>query len=132
MIPIKRVKGIEAQASFEGINTPNDLANLMTRLLAVDDEGFVSLREIVVTPNEPTGEEKKKVWIKSSSPPAIGLPVGGIYRMIYQYPVNVPFLWIDGEENLPSYMTKVTKTEMLSYGLPFPTSDTIFYVVSRP
>jgi hypothetical protein len=132
MIPIKRVKGIEAQATFDGISTPNDLANLMTRLLAVDDAGFVSLQEIVVSPNEPTGEEKKKLWIKSSNPPAIGLPIGGVYRMLYQYPPGVPFLWIDGEENLPTYMNKLTKSEMLSYGLPFPTSETIFYVVSRP
>lgn len=132
MIPIKRVKGIEAQATFDGVSTPNDLANMLTRLLAVDDEGFLSLKEIIVSPNEPTGEEKKKLWIKSSNPPGIGLPIGGIYKMIYQYPVGIPFLWVDGLENLPGYMDIIEWQTLDSYGLKRPTTPSAFYVISRP
>lgn len=132
MIPIKRVKGIEAQKNFEGISTPNDLANMMTRLLAVDDNDFLDLQEIIVSATEPRDTDRQKLWVKNSNPPALGLPIGGQYVMIYPYPPNIPILWVQGEDELPFYLRKLTAGELTDYNLFNPTNENVFYVILIP
>lgn len=132
MIPIKPVKGIEAQANFEGISTPKELADMLSRLLAVDDEEFTNLEEVIVSPLEPIDTDKKKIWIKSSGAPAIGLPIGGRYRLIYSYPPDVPFLWIKGLDSFPNYLRKLSSGELSDYDLANPSNPDYFYVILNP
>jgi hypothetical protein len=127
VLPIVAANDIEKNRSWEGISTPHDLAMYMSRVLAVDPSAVERIQEVVYSDVQPTGEDSSKIWIKTSYPAAIGLPVGGEYEVIYQYGPNVPILWITAA--VPSYMRKLNSTELTDYGLTDPPNGVAKWVI---
>jgi hypothetical protein len=130
LLPLVVQKGIERGSSWEGISTPNDIANFIARTLAVDPSAATDLQEAIYSDVKPTRENAKKIWIKTSVPTAIGLPIGGSeYSMIYEYPEGVPFLWVKGIAAIPSYMRRLTDSELDEYSLTKPKIATAAWVI---
>jgi len=121
VLPLIASKDIEALRSWEGIETPNDLVRLMAARLSVDPNQLEQFSEIVYTDVQPPSGSTK-IWIKTDSPIAIGVPSGGTYHLIYQYPPNVPFLHVK-IDNLPTYLRKLSETELDRYNLTAPDAD---------
>lgn len=120
LLPLRVQADIEQQKSWEGISTPQDLAQYLSRVLSVDPNSLANIAEITFSSLEPTEGERGKIWIKTSEPVAIGIPVGGAYRMIYEQPPGVPYLVIGDENKIPSYARKLTASELTSYNLQAP------------
>lgn len=120
VIPLRVASKIERSASWEGISTPYDLALYMQRTLSVDGSKIAELQEIIYSDLQPTGDDQKKIWVKTSEPIGLGLPAGDTYKIIYQYPPDVPILWMKSEATLPSYMRALTETEMDNCNLTAP------------
>lgn len=131
-LPLVVANDKEKQRSWEGISTPHDLALYMSRMLGVDPNKLLQLNEIIYSDLEPTGQDAKKVWIKTEEPIGIGIPVGGKYSIIYKYPPSTPILWIQGISNLPSYMRELTVTELEDYSITEPTSSKAAWVIFQP
>lgn len=128
-LPLKLAKGIEQDVSWERIQTPHDFLRLAAQLLVVDVEQISTLEEVVVSPTEPTGQNRKAIWVKSEQPFAVNIKAGSQYAAIYQYPPNVPMLWTKGEDNVPSYMRRLTAAEMTKMSLAQPSDSFYFYVI---
>jgi hypothetical protein len=125
-LPLVVQRNIEQQKSWEGISTPFELAQYLARIMSIDPNELLQLNEIVYSDVEPVGDEARKIWVKTDEPFGIGVPVGNAYRMIYQYPPNVPFLFI-GE--MPTYARELTTDEMSIYSLTKPTSTTAHWII---
>jgi hypothetical protein len=128
-LPLIVARDIEPQRTFEGIGTPIDLALFLSRILAVDSRSVERLNEVYVGSTEPTGEDRKPIWINTSFLYSIALLIGNQYRHIYPYPVNTPFIWTKGESELPSFAVKLSSSELIDYSLTAPVDPTYFYVI---
>ncbi len=129
LLPIVVAKNKEVLSSWEGITTPHDFLLYLARMASVDPSSLASLEEIVFSDVQPTGESGKKIWIKTGSPCGIGIPVGSLYNMIYQYPVGVPMLW-KKSNNLPSYLKDVSQGVLEDMGLV--NTELYKYVIFNP
>lgn len=127
LMPLVVAKDIEPLRSWEGFDTPHDLALYLARMFAVDSSQITRLQEFVVNSVEPVGVDREKIWIKSEGVPAIGLPIGGTYQMIYKYPPNIPLLWTGGD--LPPYLRKLSDNELTNYGLANPDNTNYYYFI---
>ena len=125
-IPLKVAKDIERERSWEGIHSPKDLALYLTQILFVDAEKVLALKEITFSQEEPTGDDRGKIWIKLTEPIGIGLPIAGDYSMIHQYPKNVPMLY---SGVIPDYMRKLSGDELEDFGLQDPPKDGTNWVI---
>ena len=132
IVPIRVSRDIEQLRSWEGISTPYDLALFMGRVLSIDATKLTQLQEIIYSDLEPTGLDRKKLWIKTNEPIGFGIPTGDLYSMIYKYPVNIPMLWTLGGNGLPSYMTKLTDEQLTKFSLAKPTDSNYFWVIFNP
>lgn len=89
----KLVNEIEPTATFKGIcDGPLALLNyiLSNIIFEADVENNIIIKE-----DKPKGEEKRRLWVKTSWPYALGMLIDGEYQMDYGmtgYPVNIPFL----------------------------------------
>lgn len=128
-LPLRVAEDIEVQQSWNGISTPNELAKYFSRVLAVDPSSIVGLQETVYSSVRPQGEDANKLWIKTTEPVGIGIPVGGSYRMIFEEPVNTPYLFIGDIENIPSYARRLTDTERSDYALGNPAETKASWVI---
>lgn len=128
-LPLIVAKDIEAQRTFEGIATPIDLAIFLSRILAVDSRSVERLSEVYTGSTEPTGADRKPIWINTSFLYSIALLIGNEYKHIYPYPTNTPFIWTLGENDLPSFAVKLSDPEVTSYGLTSPVNTDYFYVI---
>ncbi len=128
-IPLLVAKDIEQQRSWEGISTPYDLAIFFSKILSVDPNKVGVFNEIVYSNLQPTGDDAKKLWIKTEEPVGFGIPTATGYSIIYQYPPNTPILWTKGKENIPEYMRELTADEMDDYGLTEPGKTAIVWVI---
>ena len=130
LLPLVAQKGIERGSSWEGISTPNDLANFIARVLAVDPTAAIELQEVIYSDVKPVIENSKKIWIKTSEPSGIGVPIGGAeYRMFYEYPEGVPILWVKGIATIPKYMRQLTEKELEDYSLTKPKIASAAWVI---
>jgi len=130
-LPLKVQKGIEPQESWEGYSTPTDLARYMAQVLSVDPNQLLQFEEVIFSDSQPSGEKSKKLWIKTDAPVAIGIPYSGGYNLIYQYPANIPFLWVKGN-SFPSFLRKLTNAELNDYNLEDPEVNTAFWLIMEP
>lgn len=131
LLPLKYQNDIEQLRSWEGISTPADLLKLAAARLSVDVNSLLRFEEVVYTDVEPTGESRKKIWIKTDDPVAVGIPSGEKYTMIYQYPVNVPFIWMFKSLGnvIPSYSRVLTATELTDLNLTAPKETAGKYII---
>ena len=127
LAPLSIAKDVEQQRSWEGISTPYDLLIYFSKFASVDIGSLQSLDEVEVSSIEP--ENKTKIWIKTGNPVAIGVPIGSSYKMFYQYPPNVPFLWIGDTDSVPSYLTLVSDSDLEDYEITKPNKSKANYVV---
>lgn len=118
VLPLVASKDIETLKTWEGIETPNDLVRLMAARLSVDPNQLNQFSEVVFSDVQPESNTTK-LWIKTNVPVAIGLPSGGTYNLIYQYPPNVPFIYTD-IANLPVFLRALSVNEMTNYSLTYP------------
>lgn len=129
-LPLILSEQIEPERSWEGLSTPHDLLQYFARNCSVDARALVNLEEFVVSPIEPTGANRSKIWIKNEGAPGIGIPIGSQYKVIYEYPPNVPLLWTGGSStqlSFPNYLRKLTPAELESFGLTAPTNPDFYY-----
>lgn len=132
IVPIRVSREIERLRSWEGISTPYDLALFMGRVLSIDVTKLTQFQEIVYSDLEPTGADRKKLWIKTNEPIGLGIPTGDLYSMFYKYPPNIPILWVLGEGQLPSYMTRITDEQLTNLSLTKPSNNSFFWVIFYP
>ena len=128
-LPLLVAKNVEAQRTFEGIATPLDLAVFLSRILVVDSKAVNQLSEVYIGSTEPTGADRKPIWINTGFLYSIALLMGNQYKHIYPYPVNTPFIWAIGEDELPSFARKLTVSELTDYSLVAPVNTDYFYVI---
>lgn len=128
-LPILVQSDIEQQQSWEGISIPNDLARYMARVLAVDPNSILSFDEVIYSNIQPSGDESKKIWIKTGEPYAIGIPTSDNYKMFYQQPVNVPYLFIGREGDIPDYSRVLTSSELEKYKLTAPDNKVANWII---
>lgn len=121
VLPLIASKDIEALRSWEGIETPDDLVRLMARMLSVDPNQLEQFSEVVYSDVQPPSSSTQ-IWIKTDQPIAIGIPSGGTYQLLYQYPPNVPFIYTK-MDSLPTYLRKLTDSELDRYNLVAPDAD---------
>lgn len=128
-LPLLVQSDIEQQQSWEGISKPNDFARYLARVLAVDPNILSSFDEITYSNIQPSGEEENSIWMKTEEPYAIGIPSSDGYKMFYQYPVNIPYLFIGRVEKIPDFARALTTSELTAYHLTAPSSNTASWVI---
>lgn len=132
--PIKIANPVEVRQDWAIVmQSLSELAHWISRTFAIDVTNLVNVStEIYVGSSKPTGEDKGKIWIKNTSPPAIGIPFSDDYIEIYPYPPLCPVLWTGGAGSHPSYMRKLSETELEQFALTNPESDNYYYIILEP
>lgn len=130
MLPLKVQQDREPVNSWNNFATPQDFLIWAARSLAVDPNQLSILNEVYVGTTEPVGEERGKTWFKTNPPYAIYLFNGTEYEPVYNYPPNVPLLWTKDATEFPSYLHRLTESELTQYGLTNP--EDAFYFMLRP
>ena len=128
-LPLLVQSDIEQQQSWEGISKPNDLIRYAARVLAVDPNALSAFDEITYSNLQPTGIEANNIWIKTGEPYAIGIPSSDGYKMIYQQPVNIPYLFIGRIEKIPDYARALTESELTAYKLTAPAEKVANWII---
>lgn len=131
-IPLAVAKTIEPKKTWEGVSTPHDLALYIASLLSIDPTRLSLLQEIIYSDVTPTGEDSKKIWIKTNPPIGVGIPSESGYEIIYQYPVNTPILWVKLNGSKPQYLRQLTQDEVESFGLNEPDDDIAIWTIFNP
>jgi hypothetical protein len=133
VLPLVSARQAEALKSWEEIKTPQDLINYCKRMLGVDPNQLLQFQEIESSPLEPQpgAEDRKQIWIKTDGAPAIGILIGSSYKLIYEYPPNVPLIWTKSVADFPGYLTKLTPTQVTNYGLAAltPPTDAFYFML---
>lgn len=111
----------------------SELALWIARTFAIDVSDILNRSTPVYSGSqEPVGSDKGKIWIKTSSPPAIGIPFSDGYQLIYPMPPNTPQLWMGGKGEHPNYTRLVTSEELDELGLTAPQNENYYYIVLEP
>lgn len=130
ILPLKVAKDIEPEKTWENMHSPDDLLNYMAIRLGVDISQLDTINEIIYSSIEPVGSDRRKLWLKTEGVPAIGIPFDNQYKMIWQYPPNVPLLWVI-QGVLPAGMRRLTVSELTRYGLTNPPDINYYYVINE-
>ncbi len=130
VLPLVSANNVEPLKSWEDIRNPQDLINYCKRMLGVDPNQLLQFEEIVVSPLQPQSNEenRKQIWIKSEGAPAVGILIGTGYRLIYEYPPNVPLLWTKSLSSFPPYLSVLNGDELTAYGLTNP-ADFFYFML---
>lgn len=96
---------------------PEDFLKLIPDLFRVNAEGIYQTMPAIASDVTPGNEHLDKIWVKTSEPPGIGIPSGGKFNVIYQYPVSVPFIADFGNSNIPIGVTELSPEDIASKGL---------------
>lgn len=128
-LPLRVKSSIEPTSSWEGLSTPTDLAFFMAKVLSLSANELKDFEEIVFSNSQPTGDEASKIWIKTDEPLGIGIPVGKEYQVIYQHPKNIPFVWNNNINVVPSYLRPLTDEDLKQYGFTKPISSNYVWVI---
>lgn len=119
----------EINASWEDVGAnPATLFQAMTRIFSVEIETTESINQYYIGDSTPEGDDAGAIWISNGTVPFIGIPVGSGYVRIYPYPQSTPFLWVGGEDK-PSYLRRLSPTELENYGLTNPENPEYYYVI---
>lgn len=133
-VPLKVAVPTEVRQDWDIISKNlSELSRWISRTFAVDITDYLSKNTtLYLGSSEPEGEDAGKLWIKTTSPPALGIPFNGQYTMLYPFPPSCPVLWTNGESELPTYLRKLSETELERYSLTDPSGDDYFYVILEP
>lgn len=131
LIPLIAARDIEANRSWEGISTPNDLLQYFIKHAAVDGSKIPTLNEFIYQGIEPAGSDRSKVWINTEGIISINIPVGGVYQKFYQYPPFVPLIW-NRDNNLPLGFRALNEQELEGMSLDEPDNTKYYYVIFEP
>jgi len=133
ILPLVVANPVELNVQWQDIcSNPRDLGLWIVRMLAVDISRVGELNQFIVSDSEPVGADVGKPWIKTGSPPGIGVYDGERYYVIYPYPEATPFLWTKGIDALPAFLTKVNTGTLSDYGLTAPGNNDYFYAIFNP
>jgi len=76
-LPLVVANVIELKRAWEEIaRTPESLGKWLIKMLAVDSTKISALNEIVLSEEQPTGENSRKIWVAVGPPPFIAIPSG--------------------------------------------------------
>jgi hypothetical protein len=132
---LKVANEAEAQAGWDRVGvSPSDLAIWFTKVFSITITGLDIANPIYVGSSEPESDaDKGKPYFNSSTPASINVPLaGGTYATFYQYPPLVPLLWTGGDDKRPSYLRKLSPTELTNMGLTNPEDSEYYYVIFEP
>lgn len=129
LLPLLAANDIEPLKSWEDVTSPHDLVLYLIRMAAVDPNQLLQFTEIVVGPDQPSGADRNKLWLKNTDPFAVGIFNGNTYKLIYEYPPNVPLIWTKARSEFPSYLTELNDGQLTSYGLTKPPSDAFYFML---
>ncbi len=128
-LPLVAANEVEINRTWEELGTPAQFLAWLIQHMAVDPKKLGQFNEIIFGSSAPVGLDKGKLFIKTTNPPAIGIPVGETYQYIYTYPVNVPLPWAGAADEVPVYLTKMGAADLLPYGITIPEDSDKFYVM---
>lgn len=131
-LPLVVVNEKETAKTWEDLATPNDVIRYIASRLAVDPRVLNDLEELIYSTSEPTGENYKKPYIKTSAPYAFGFWTGNRYAYLWEYTPNTIALWSGLESDFPDYLTRIPTTELEEYGLTAPTNGAFWYKFTPP
>lgn len=132
---LKVANEAEAQAGWDRVGvSPSELAIWFTKVFSITITGLNSDNPIYVGPSEPESEaDKGKPYFNSSTPASINVPLsGGSYATFYQYPPYTPLLWAGGEDAQPSFLRRLSPTQLTNMGLTNPADPEYYYVIFEP
>lgn len=133
MAPLKVANPTETQQDWSIVMRKLPmLADWIARTFAVDLSGLLEQEDIIAQTDEPQGIDRKSIWVKTSSPPGVGVLFSNQYRVIYEYQPYVPFIWTQGESNLPGYLRQISDVEAENFGLSLEIDSNYFYVILEP
>ena len=131
-IPVRHSKDVE-QRNFEDFPSLPDLISHITKLLFINPEDVSESNGIVTGSSTPKAEDRGKIWINKKD--GFMAFFSGTWIKIYKYPVNVPFVWISGDDamNKITGLRKVTESEINKYGIPaFTDGKDGYWVIFNP
>lgn len=111
---------IERELSWEDpevCESPLALLMFLVKNVSVDAEQLDAIGESVVfQANQPSTDNTKKIWVKTSAPYGIGYFSGGKWRVSYEYSPHAIHEFPEGVE-IPSYMSQLSKADATARGL---------------
>lgn len=125
-LPLQSVTPDEALDMCDITRDPVSLLTFLVRHLGVDGGTVSDASAVVSSASEPGAADRDKVWLKTSSPPGVGVFANGVWNIIYPYPPNVALPWV-GSGSPPSYMRTVSDSEKANIG--FNTSQKVVKLV---
>lgn len=128
-LPLRVATAVEPITDWSYFNTPQELLLWVARMCSVDPNQVAVFQEIYAGSTEPTGDDRGKLWIKTTPPYGIMVFNGSNYEPIYSYPKNVPLLWTQSPTEFPSYLSRLSESELDDYGLENP--DGYFYFMLK-
>lgn len=97
--------------------SPMAFLAFLVKHVSVDAEQLASLGEsIVFQPGEPSLDNNKKIWVKTSAPYGIGYFSGGKWRLSYEYPRHAIMELPDGLD-VPTFITQLSDSDAEARGL---------------
>lgn len=110
----------EAQTTWEDPEvclSPFAFASWLVRHLSIDAEQLNSIAESVVfSGTEPTAQDAKKIWVKTSTPYGIGFFAGGQWRVINDWP-KYGLFHVPDDVSTPTYIKTLSEAEITARGL---------------
>lgn len=128
-LPLDVARDIEPERSWENVTTPWDMVLLCAKFLSVNIKNITDTSGFVLSPIEPTGADRGKIWVKTEGMPGIGLPIGNSYQLISKYPQGVALLWTKSRP-LPSYLRELSESELTAAGITTPKDSQYIWVIN--
>lgn len=122
--------------SFAGMcDSPRELLNFLANSLIFK---FPIGDNIFINDRAPKGEDRGKIWLKTSFPYGIGRLIDGQWRIDYGlcgYPVDTPFLHKSIDVK-PEGLKELSDADLTKYGIPKSDSTSIdkmkWYLLESP
>lgn len=129
---------IEIPSSFKRVcDEPKSLLAFIARYLFIELPSEVKSL-FVISEKTPHGEDRSKIWIKTSFPYGIGKMIDGEWKMDYGlsgYPVGMPFIHSSISPLLEG-MRELSNADITNYGLPPLSSSSsekmYWYMIDKP
>lgn len=133
---LKVANEAESQAGWDRVGTtPSELAVWFTKVFSITISGLDIANPIYVGSSPPENDtDKDKPYFSTNTPASVNIPLNGgeTYETIYKYPPYVPMLWTRGDEDKPSYLRRLSPTELEKMGLTNPEDTGYYYVIFEP
>jgi len=104
----------EATLNWSNFETPEKLFSYIADNFGIDPSSLDQIQKVYIGEVAPS---LGSLWFNNGPIPFIGIPVGGEFVKIYQYPVNVPLVCLS-QNQLINGLRQVTSSEATAWGLP--------------